>query len=399
MSDRQTDRPTRSTAYLAASGVFAVCMAGTTLPTPLYSLYQEELGFSELVVTVVFAVYAFAVIGVLLAVGNVSDTVGRKPVLLAGLGFAALSAVCFLVEGGVPLLCLGRLMSGFSAGLFTGTATAYVLELAPAGKGGRAAFAATAANMGGLGLGPLLSGVLAQYAPEPLVLPFVVHLAMVAVAAWVLVALPESVPGARGPAAARVKAPSLPPEVRGVFVPAGVACFAGFALLGVFTAVSPAFLAQTLDVHNKALIGLIVFATFLASTGGQLAAGPLGARRALPLGCAVLLAGLVLLGGALLAEVLALLVLSALVGGTGQGLSLRGGVGAVAAAAPAEHRAGSISSLFVVAYTGISIPVIGVGVLSEPVGLEDAGVVFIVCMALLTVFAGLYLLRRPAPGP
>ncbi|MFD0527851.1 MFS transporter [Kitasatospora arboriphila] len=397
MSDRQSGRPAGAKAYLAASGVFAVCMAGTTLPTPLYSLYQEELGFSELVVTVVFAVYAFAVIGVLLAFGNVSDTVGRRPVLLAGLGFAALSAFCFLFEGGVPLLCLGWLMSGLSAGLFTGTATAYVLELAH-GREGRAAFAATAANMGGLGLGPLLSGVLAEYAPDPLVLPFVVHLVMVAVATGVLLALPESVAGAKGLSAARVKAPSLPPEVRGVFVPAGVASFAGFALLGVFTAVSPAFLAQTLDVHNRALIGLIVFATFLASTGGQLAAGSLGARRALPLGCAVLLVGLALLGGALLAELLALLVLSALVGGSGQGLALRGSVGAVAAAAPAEHRAGSISSLFVVAYTGISIPVIGVGVLSEPVGLEDAGVVFIVCMALLTVFAGLYLLRRPVPS-
>ncbi|MFD9125451.1 MFS transporter [Kitasatospora sp. NPDC059571] len=395
MSDRQGVRPARSTAYLGAAGAFAVCMAGTTLPTPLYGLYQEQLGFSELIVTVVFAVYAFGVIGVLLVAGNVSDTVGRRPVLLAGLGFAALSAVCFLLEGGLPFLYAGRLMSGFSAGLFTGTATAYVMELAPPGREGRAAFAATAANMGGLGLGPLVAGVLAQYAPHPLELPFVVHLVLVAIAAGVLFALPETVAGARPVSEARPQLPSLPPEVRRVFVPAGVAAFTGFSLFGVFTSVSPAFLTGSLGVHNRAVIGLIVFSAFFASTVGQLAAGALGVRRALPVGCAVLIVGLALLGGSLLHDELSLLVLSALVGGTGQGLSLRGAVGAVAGAAPPEARGGSLSSLFVVAYTGISVPVIGVGVLTGPIGLEDAGVAFIVCMVVLTAFAGLYLVRRP----
>lgn len=140
-------------------------MAGTTLPTPLYSLYQDELGFSELTVTVVYAVYAFGVIGVLLLAGNASDTVGRRPVLLWGLACAAASAVCFLCATALGWLYVGRLLSGLSAGLFTGAATAYVMELAP-GKGSpRASLVATAANMGGLGCGPLIAGFLAQYAP------------------------------------------------------------------------------------------------------------------------------------------------------------------------------------------------------------------------------------------
>ncbi|WP_164873198.1 MFS transporter, partial [Streptomyces resistomycificus] len=113
---------------LLGGTVFAVCMAGTTLPTPLYGLYQEKLGFSELTVTVVYAVYAFGVIGVLLLAGNASDAVGRRPVLLAGLGCAAASAVCFLCATGLGWLYAGRLLSGLSAGLFTGAATVYVLE-------------------------------------------------------------------------------------------------------------------------------------------------------------------------------------------------------------------------------------------------------------------------------
>ncbi|MET8627299.1 MFS transporter [Kitasatospora sp. NPDC004669] len=377
-----------------AAFAFAVCMIGTTLPTPLYGLYQERIGFSELTVTVVFAVYAFGVIGVLLLVGDVSDTVGRRPVLLCGLVFAACSAAAFLTADSVPLLCLGRLLSGLSAGLFTGTATAYVLELAPPRHQGRAAFVATAANMGGLGCGPLLSGLLSQYAPHPLVLPFAVHLVLIAASFGLLLALPETVAGARPLHTARPNRPDLPPEVRQVFVPAGIAAFAGFSLLGLFTSVSPAFLAEGLNIHNRAVVALIVFATFLASTLGQLLVPRLGTARAVPLGCLVLIAGLALLASSLAWASLPPLVLAALVGGAGQGMGLRGAVGEVAAASPAEHRGGALSALFVVAYFGISIPVIGVGLLTAPLGLADAGLVFAACMALLAAASGAYLLRR-----
>ncbi|SOB79322.1 MFS transporter [Streptomyces sp. 1331.2] len=400
MTDHRTARPATArpsvarTGYLLAAVAFAVCMAGTTLPTPLYGLYQEKIGFSELTVTVVFAVYAFGVIGVLLLAGNVSDTVGRRPVLLCGLGFAACSAVVFLAADDVPLLLAGRLLSGFSAGLFTGTGTAYVLELAPPEQRARAGFVATAANMGGLGCGPLLSGLLAEYAPAPLVLPFVVHLALVAASFALLLLLPETVAGARPLRTARPHRPSLPPEVRRVFVPAAIAAFAGFSLLGLFTSVSPAFLTGALGVHNLAAIGLVVFTAFFASTLGQLLVPRLGTARAIPLGCLVLIAGLALLSASLAWTVLAPLVLSALVGGAGQGMGLRGAVGEIAAASPAEHRGGALSALFVVAYFGISIPVIGVGLLTGPVGLAHAGLVFAACMALLAAASGAYLLRQ-----
>ncbi len=163
----------------------------------------------------------------------------------------------------------------------------------------------------------------------------------------------------------------------------------------MFTSVSPAFLAQSLGVTDHAVSGTVVAAAFFASIAGQTAVGRVGVSRSLPLGCAVLLAGLALLAGALYWDQLALVVLSALVGGFGQGLAFRGALSAVGAASPADRRAAVISSLFVVAYTGISVPVIGVGLLSEPLGLENAGLVFIACMAVLIVMAAGYLLRRP----
>ncbi|GHJ93860.1 MFS transporter [Streptomyces sp. NE5-10] len=369
-------------------------MAGTTLPTPLYPLYQEKFGFSELTVTVVYAVYAFGVIGVLLLAGNASDTIGRRPTLRWGLAFAAASAVCFLCADALGWLYAGRLLSGLSAGLFTGAATAYVMELAPPGGTARATLVATAANMGGLGCGPLLAGLLAEYAPDPLLLPFAVHLALVAVAALVLQWLPETVAERRPLSAVRPRKPALPAKVRAVFVPAAVASFAGFALFGVFTSVSPAFLARYLHVDNHAVSGIVVALAFFASTGGQVAAGRVGPRRSLPLGCAVLFAGLVLLAVALATDLLVFIVLAALVGGTGQGLAFRAALSAVAAASPPDQRAAVISSLFVVAYVGISIPVIGVGLLADPLGLEGAGLVFIACMLVLVASAGAYLLRR-----
>ncbi|WP_030813168.1 MFS transporter [Streptomyces sp. NRRL F-2799] len=384
--------------YLAAAGVFAVGMMGTTLPTPLYGLYRERIGFSELIVTVVFAVYAVGVIVALLLAGGASDVLGRRPVLFVALVLSALSAVCFLLEGGLPSLYLGRVLSGFSAGLFSGTGTAAVLDLAPPERRGRAALAATAANMGGLGLGPLVSGLLAQYAPRPLVLPFLVHLGLLAVALVVTLLLTETVhhEGARPPL--RPQGMRVPPEVRGVFGPCALAAFAGFSLLGLFTAVAPAFLTETLGEHNLAVTGAVVFSVFCASTGGQLLMGRIGARAALPWGCAVLAVGLVFVGTSLLVESLPLLLIGALTGGAGQGMAFRAGLTAVGAAAPEEHRGATISAFFVVAYLGISLPVVGVGALTVGLGVRGAGMVFTACAIVLVVVVGARVRLRPLLG-
>ncbi|TXS52967.1 MFS transporter [Streptomyces sp. t39] len=387
----------RRPGYLAAAAVFAAGMAGTTLPTPLYGLYRDELGFSELTVTLVFATYAAGVILTLLLAGNHSDTAGRRPVLLCALAFAAASAVCFLLEDGLPLLYAGRLLSGFSAGLLSGAGTVTVMELAPPGRRSRAGFAATAANMGGLGCGPLLAGFLAEYAPWPLTLPFLTHLALLAVAATVVLALPETVGNARPGARPQPQGLYAPPQVRGVFAPAAMAAFAGFSLLGLFTAVAPSFLAETLGEKNLAVCGVVVFTVFLASTGGQALTGRFAARTALPLGCLVLVAGLLLVGSSLWVKSLPLLVLGGVCGGIGQGLAFRSGLTAVGDAAPAAHRAATVSSFFVVAYAGISLPVIGVGALTVWLGLRDAGLTFTACVTALAAFTGAWL-ARTAPG-
>jgi MFS family permease len=397
MSTRKLPRLGRGAAFVLAAYAFAVTMLGTTLPTPLYSLYRAKFGFSVLMITVIFATYAVGVIAALLLGGRLSDELGRRPVLLLGIAVSALSAVTFLLADGLAPLLIGRAISGVSAGIFTGTATATLVDLAPRGRPSRGTLVATAANMGGLGCGPLLAGLLAQFASSPLRLPFWVDLALLVPAALGVLAMPEPVTPSAHPRL-RPQALSVPADVRPTFIRAALAGFAGFAVLGLFTAVSPAFLGQTLHVTSYAIVGLVVFGVFLASTAGQLMFEIVPERAALPAGCVGLIAGMGVLAIGLAAPSLALLVLGGVIAGVGQGLSFRAGLSAVNAASPPEQRAEVASSFFVVAYVAISLPVIGVGVLTEASSLRSAGLVFAAVVAALAAVVLALLTRRAKSG-
>jgi MFS family permease len=387
----------RRAGFVAAALALAVAMMGTTIPTPLYALYRQQFGFSELMITVIFATYAAGVIASLLLFGHLSDDIGRRPVLLAALAVAGLGAGCFLAADGLPLLLIGRLLFGLSAGVFTGTATATLIDLGAPGRRARSTLVATAANMLGLGLGPLIAGLLAQWAGSPLRLVFWIYLGLVAAAAIGIWAMPEAV-GARTRPDLHVQLVRIPRDMRTLFIDAGIAAFAGYAVIGLFTAVAPALLGQDLGVTSPAAIGAIVFLVFAASTVGQAAVGKLGQDVSLRAGCAGLIAAMGLLALSLGFSSLALVIVAAVVSGLGHGLGFRAGLAGLNESAPARLRAQVASSYFVVAYVGIAIPAIGVGVLTELVGLRPAAYVFAVAVAVISA-VGLGLLtqaRRPA---
>jgi MFS family permease len=168
-------------------------------------------------------------------------------------------------------------------------------------------------------------------------------------------------------------------------VRAALAGFAGFSVLGLFTAVAPGFLGQILGIGSHATVGLIVFGVFTASTAGQAALERISGAVALPAGCAALIAGMGLLALALAVSSLALLVAGGVVAGVGQGLSFRAGLAAVNQASPADRRGEVASSFFVVAYLAISLPVVGVGVAAELAGLRAAGLLFAAVVAALAL--------------
>lgn len=375
-------RTRRGFALALLAYAFAAIMVGTTLPTPLYALYSERMHFAVLTTTVIYASYAGGVLLALLAFGRWSDAVGRRPMLLAGVACALASAVVFLAADSVPQLLVGRVLSGLSAGLFTGTGTAAVIEAAPPSWRNRAPAVATVANIGGLGGGPVLAGVLAQYAPAPLQLTFVVHIVLVVLAAVAVLVVPEtsSKTGAIG-----FQRLSVPPEVRGVFVTAALAAFAGFAVSGLFTSVAPTFLANVVGIDNHALAGLIAGSIFGASAVAQIVAARVDPQRAVALGCAILAFGMVILVAALQFSSLAGLIAAALVSGVGQGISFSRGLAAVAERTPAERRAEVSSTYFVVAYIAISLPVISEGFAARALGLRTSGILFAICVGVLAL--------------
>jgi predicted MFS family arabinose efflux permease len=369
-------------ALALVSYAFWVAMVGTTLPTPLYPLYEHEFGFTPFVITIIFATYAVGVIAALVLLGGLSDTLGRRPLLMLGLALSAASAGVFLIASGLTPLLVGRLLSGLSAGVFTGTGTAALADLAGAERRSLASGIATAANLGGLGCGTLLAGALAAWAPLPLRLPFLVDLGLLIPAAVAVAAVPEPV-SRRGHASLRIQRLRVPRPAQAIFMSASLAGFASIAMSGLFSSLAPAFLARSIGLSSPAISGAVVFALFSASAAGQL--GVSRTPAALLVGCVGTLIGTGLVAVALAFDSFALLLGGAIVAGLGQGLSVGGGIDALNAAAPATHRAEIASSFFVVLYVAISIPIVGMGLTTLVLGLRGAGLVLTAFVATVGI--------------
>jgi MFS family permease len=372
---------------------FSAVMLGTTLPTPMYALYAQQMHFAVLTTTIIYAAYAGGVLFALLAFGRWSDALGRRPMLLAGIVCAVASASVFLAADSVAVLLVGRVLSGLSAGLFTGTATAAVIEAAPPQWRGRAAAVATVANIGGLGAGPLLAGLLVEYAPSPLHLTFIVHIVLMVLAATAVFVVPET---SQRTGRIGVQRLSVPTEVRTVFVIGAIAAFAGFAVSGLFTAVAPSFLSQVVGIDNHAVAGLVVCSIFASSALAQLAATRIKPERAVALGCAILIVGTAILAVALHISSLSGLIAAAVVSGIGQGISFSRGLAAVVEKTPPDRRAEVSSTYFVVAYVALSVPVVSEGLVAQDWGLRTAGVGFAIAVAVLSALCLVAILLEEA---
>lgn len=179
--------------YILTSGVLLATMVGGTLPIPLYVLYEQQMGFGALGVTIVFAAYVIGTLSALVAFGDLSDHIGRRKVLALAVGCAAVSTVVFLGASGIGMLIVARIISGLAAGFVAGTATAALAELQPRGDRQAAAVTAAGSNMIGLGLGPLVAGIFAEYVAVPTRSVFWAYLCVCALALAAVVVIPETV--------------------------------------------------------------------------------------------------------------------------------------------------------------------------------------------------------------
>jgi MFS family permease len=258
-------------------------MAFSTVPTPLYPIYQRQDGFTSFTVTVIFAVYAVGVVTSLLLAGHISDWVGRKRVLLPALGLEAVAAVLFLAWPALPGLLIARFITGLGVGMITATATAYLLELhlahRPDAGRGRFEVISAAANLGGLGAGTLLAGALAQFVDAPLRTPYVVFLVLLALSAVAVQATPETVIAPHPRPRYRPQRIRVAAENRIGYAVAAAGAFAAFAVFGMFTSLAPSFVAGSLHHPGRLLAGAIVFLVLGAAAATQAVSGRLTARQ------------------------------------------------------------------------------------------------------------------------
>ncbi|HST39764.1 MAG TPA: MFS transporter, partial [Conexibacter sp.] len=354
--------------FWAVAYAFLVVMAFCAVPTPLYAIYQARDGFSSFVVTIVFAAYAAGVVVSLFTVGHLSDWHGRRRVLIPALLLSIVSAIVFLLWHGLAALLVARVLSGLAVGAVTATATAWIAELhsarRPDASPRRAQLVGTAANLGGIGLGPLVAGMLAQWVGDPLVVPYAVSIAALTVALVVVALSPDEreLPSPRP--RYRPQHVSVPAAARGRYFAAGAAAAIAFATLGLFTSLAPSFIAGTLGHTSHALAGAAAFVVFAGGVVGQAAIATRGAREALAAGIATLLFGLSVVVAAvwLPQPSLALFLAGGIVAGAGAGMLFKGAIATVAALAAPERRAEALAGIFLAGYVGISLPVIGLGV-------------------------------------
>jgi predicted MFS family arabinose efflux permease len=383
------------TGFLAVVFAFLVVMSFATLPSPLYGLYRERDHLSTLMVTVVYAVFAGGTIAALLCERVVVARVGRRGAMLGAVATMIAAAALIAAWKALPGLLVGRVLTGAAIGLAAGTATAYLIELRlrddPNASVVRAQTIGTSVNVGALGLGPLIGGVLAEWTSLPLTLPYIVFIALGAAALVGLTATPETGTPNRHATATLA--------VAGIPVPAGAATIAAFSATGLFAGLAGLFLAETFGQPSHALSGATLFLVFSCGAVSQLATTRVRASHVLTLGVTSMVVGLALLVTSvrLSTPSLALFLVGGALIGAGAGLVFKGTSGIVLAAASAQDRVAMTSTLIITAFIGLSIPVIGAGVaLSQGASASDTLLVFGIAVALGVVLSGWALLGRRA---
>ena len=383
--------------FWVIAAAFLTTMAFSTIPTPLYAIYQQRDGFPTYVITVIFASYAVGVMASLYLAGHVSDWLGRRRVALLAVLAEALSAVIFLIWPEVPGLLLARFICGVGVGVLTATATAHLSELRQIARPGedpsRSALISSMVNLGGLAFGPLVGGLLAQYVSSPLERPYEVFLVLLLISAVGIALVPETVERLEERPAYRPQRVALPSSARPLFFASAIGAFAAFAIFGLFTSLAPTFLAGVLHHTSRLLAGVVTFAVFIAGAVSQAVFVRLTRPAQLRLGLVAMSVGLVGVAVGGLIPNLYLFVIGGIVAGAGVGLVFRGAVATAASLADPSSRGEVLAALFLIAYAGLAIPVLAIGL---GIALLPAEVALLLFSALILILVNAAVIRMLA---
>jgi len=352
-------RLSRGASFALLASIVVAMVAASSAPTPLYPIYQSRWGFSAITTTVVFGVYALAVLTSLLVVGSLSDHVGRRPVLLGALVAQAVSMAVFATASSVPHLLAGRVLQGIATGAAIGAVGAGLIDLdRPKGT-----LANGVVPVVGTAIGAPIAGLFVQYLPAPDALVFVVFAAIYLVQAGLVLRMAETTVRRPGAIASLRPDVSVPQAARRPMLAAVPVLVAAWALGGFYLALGPALSRTTVHSGSPLVAGVIVFAMAGSAAAAVLLARNVPATRMMTTGAATLIAGVGVSLVAIAASLGVLFLLSLPVAGVGFGLTLQGAIRTVLPYAAEHQRAGLLSVVYVVSYLGFGLPAVLAGVL------------------------------------
>jgi len=331
----------KSATIVAVGCLIGALFAGSTVATPLYVIYKQQLGFSQITLTLIYAVYVVGNLTALMIFGRMSDQVGRRRTAIIAIGIAIVGALVFLFAHGVASLYVARVLSGLAIGIGAGTGTAWLAELIAEPDRARATVIETVANFIGLGLGALIAGLLAEYVGFPLLTPFVAYLAVLFIVAAALAFAHETIDrplAAFAQLSVRPRA-GVPSSIRSRFVAPAVTGFAAMALVAFFAALAPSVLAGELHVTSHAVAGAI-FLELAAAVALVIAfTHSLSSRATMLWSLGLMLPSLALLVTAQLVGSLGVMIAATAICGVATGLGYRGSLQLVNQIAPDDRRA------------------------------------------------------------
>ncbi|WP_409188057.1 MFS transporter [Bradyrhizobium sp. RDM4] len=379
----------KTATIVSVASMIGVLFAGSTVATPLYVIYKQQLGFSQITLTLIYAVYVVGNLTALLIFGRMSDQVGRRRTAVIAIGIAIVGALVFLFAHGIASLYVARVLSGLAIGLGAGTGTAWLAELIAERDRSRATVIATIANFTGLGLGALIAGLLAEYVALPLRIPFIAYLAVLVVVA-ILVAFARETVNRPLTSFAQVSVrprAGVPSPIRSRFVAPAVTGFGPMALVAFFAALAPSVLASELHVTSHAVAGMI-FLELAAAVALVIAlTRSVSSRAAMLWSLGLMLPSLALLVTAQLMGSLGVMIVATATCGVAAGLGYRGSLQVVNQIAPDDRRAEVVSAYFICCFLGNALPVIGIGILSTLISSTVASLVFATTIAVFAAVA------------
>jgi MFS family permease len=379
----------RPALYLLASLIVSL-LAASSAPTPLYASYQRHWGFTPITTTVVFGVYAVAVLASLLVFGRLSDHTGRRPVLLVALAVQAISLVVFTTASGVPDLLAARIIQGVSTGAALGAIGAGMLDIdRPRGT------LANAVSPGmGSGLGAIGSALAVQFLPAPTHLIYLILLGVIVVQAAGVALMRETVTRSPGALASLLPDIRLPRTVRTHILTAAPVLFAVWALAALYGALGPALVGALTGSTDVVLGGLSLTVLTAFGVAAIFALRTTPARTVMLTGIAALIAGVAVTLLALTVKSPAVFFAGTAISGAGFGSGFQGAIRTVVPRVAAHERAGVLSLLFVVSYLGLGVPAVAAGILAtHGAGLIGAARYYGAALILLAVLALLALIR------